>query len=63
MNSNKALVKAFSLKPKKLDEVGQVIDLSKYGEFSRFIQEAVDEKLDRIFAERNPQPENELKAS
>jgi hypothetical protein len=60
-DSEKVIKKAFSLYPRQLKAIGEVVDLDRHGPFSQFIQQAIDEKLDRIYSERNPQ--TELKAS
>jgi Arc/MetJ-type ribon-helix-helix transcriptional regulator len=48
MKTEKAIPKGISLKPGQLEEMGKVIDIDRYGQVSQFIQDAIDEKLQRI---------------
>lgn len=54
---NKAVIKGVSLKPFQLIRLSSHIDLELYGEFSRFAQEAIDEKMDRLEQEGNTSQE------
>jgi hypothetical protein len=56
--TEKAKIKAISLTPDQLKRLGKFIDLDQYGDFSRFAQEALDEKMDRL--ETNIPLENKI---
>lgn len=58
MNSEKAIVKGFSIKPEQLKKLAEVIDFTRHGQFSQFVQDAIEEKLSRI--SQNKTEENKL---
>jgi hypothetical protein len=50
-DNEKAFKRAVSLYPRQVQKMGLIIDLNRHGEFSHFVQDAIDEKLERIFAQ------------
>jgi hypothetical protein len=42
-----AVQKGVSLKPEQWERLGKHLNLKRHGAFSQFVQDAVDEKLDR----------------
>jgi len=50
-DSEKVIKKAVSLRPEQYRALGEVIKLDRVGPFSQFIQEAIQEKLDRIYSQ------------
>lgn len=57
-DSEKVVKRGVSLWPDQYQRMGQHIDLNRVGPFSQFIQDAINEKLDRI--ENNSQETEKL---
>jgi hypothetical protein len=59
VKTEKAIAKGVSIRPSQLEKVGTIIDLTKHGQFSQFVCEAITEKLEKL----NPQAQQEKLAS
>jgi hypothetical protein len=57
MNSEKAIVRGFSIKPEQVKRLEKVIDIKRHGQFSQFVVDAISEKLDRLEKDKNPKNE------
>jgi hypothetical protein len=61
MIQDKMVVKGVSVKQSQVIRVGKFVDLSRHGQWSQFIQDALDEKLGRL--EKQPHLKEDKKAS
>jgi hypothetical protein len=48
MIQDKMVVKGVSVKASQVEKVGQFVDLSRHGQWSQFIQDAIDLKLENL---------------
>lgn len=54
MQIEKAIKKGITLKSRQVEEIEKIIDITKHGAFSQFIQDAVDMKLAQTTTKNKP---------
>lgn len=48
MEKEKAINKTISLYPEQIKRVSKVVDINRHGQFSQFVQDSIDERLERL---------------
>jgi hypothetical protein len=57
--NERVVKKTISIRANQVNAIAQFVDINRYGQFSQFVQDAIDERVARI----SRQGKEELKAS